>query len=190
MWFFVCHYMEGELRAVKGEGFGVTGWPNAGKVRQKLQQIVNQVQGEVKQMKDVKEILEKEKEKKEEDTPAKGSEVLEDLAKKAKESLEKGTAPGASVVVPVEPEDLEAWAEEMLKELTEGHQAICLKVKAEGVGVCSRCHWRSGCHSCHFAKAVRYYRDRETGGFSRKVMMEKEREGEGEGEGAEEKQSR
>ena len=86
--------------------------------------------------------------------------ALEDIAK---DGLAKG---GAEVggVVPVEAEDLEGWAVGMVKELTPGHQEICYKVQKDGIGVCSKCKWTSGCAACCFIKAVRYWRNQEAKG--------------------------
>ena len=83
---------------------------------------------------------------------------LKDLAAKGENAMDAGGA-DVGCPIPVEGEDLEAWAMGMVDMLTEGHKELCLKVKETGLGVCSRCRWSSGCAPCDFAKAVRYYRD-------------------------------
>ena len=44
-----------------------------------------------------------------------------------------------------------------IDDLAPQHQAAYLKVVEEGVGVCSKCRWRSGCLRCEPVKAWRYY---------------------------------
>ena len=56
------------------------------------------------------------------------------------------------------------WAGAVLEHLSEEHQALCTEVHLSAVdGVhCSRC--TGGCRQCVFWRAVRYWRNIETGG--------------------------
>ena len=53
-----------------------------------------------------------------------------------------------------EEEEEKDWRLEML---STKRRMACLRVLRTGMGVCTKCHWRSGCHMCEFEKAVRYY---------------------------------
>ena len=50
-----------------------------------------------------------------------------------------------------------AWADEQLETLTEEQKDHCLRVKFEGLGVCSRCRYSSGCDRCSYPHAVKYW---------------------------------
>ena len=46
------------------------------------------------------------------------------------------------------------WRYDLLREQGRKH---VLKVAATGLGICSKCRWRHGCHMCDKEKALRYY---------------------------------
>ena len=133
-------------------------------VRDQLLRIVRNIRAEAgKMLKDAVEVG-KIEEAKAKAVDAKGKAIEKELSKEAMKGLAKGGAMEWVEGIPVEDEDLQAWAEGMLELLTEGHQEICRKVKEVGIGVCSKCRWQSGCSGCDWTKAVRYYRHQETTG--------------------------
>ena len=60
-------------------------------------------------------------------------------------------------------ESFQAWAENCVSLLTEAHQAEAASVQLTGLGSCSRCRWGTGCSSCSFPHAVRYFLREELG---------------------------
>ncbi len=69
--------------------------------------------------------------------------------------------------------DIDAHVEALLphmarEDLKAEHREKVLLVEGTGMGVCSRCHWRSGCLSCDAQKAMRYYLKQELTGEERR----------------------
>ena len=49
------------------------------------------------------------------------------------------------------------WANDAAKFLTREAQWECDLIRIDGLGICSKCRWTSGCAKCTYAKAVRYW---------------------------------
>ena len=171
--FYVAWWMEEELRRACGEGWCARGYPtilgNAG-VRTAMCSLFKSLEPvHQKILADMTALQKKEKA---------GEDLYnEAAAKKAKETGEElqtlEAAATAAVlkadfpvgfVFDIEAEGgLEHWAEQMLehKLLFEEHMKDCLRVKARGAGICSSCHYSSGCYRCYWPKTVRYWRNKE-----------------------------
>ena len=54
-------------------------------------------------------------------------------------------------------EHFEGWAAETVEIFPEDLKHRCEVIKLSGLGICARCHWSSGCSSCDWPKAVRYF---------------------------------
>ena len=146
--FFICWYMEEEVRCWLGEPWGLRGWPSCLEVRDQLLRIVKNIQAEAgKMLKDAVEVG-KIEEAKAKAVDAKGKAIEKELSKEAMKGLAEGGAMEWVEGIPVEDDDLHAWAEGMLELMTEGHQELCRKVRETGIGVRSKCRWQSGCTGC------------------------------------------
>ena len=170
---FVMAYLEEDIRVALGEGEKASGWPRAAEVQSRLSALLVKLQPEYKKLAGfqadhesveaaILSMIE---------GPDCGMGFKADLEEQLKlmeEASKAKVEEGEAVVVeekPLEGKDLQKWAEEVLQELTPGHQERCLKVKATGLGVCATCHWLTGCALCDFGKAVRYWRDKEAKGL-------------------------
>jgi len=173
--FFVCHYMEAECRAMLGEGRCSNGWPKPLEVRRALEKFMGnmlpaamKMEAEVKLLEEDEDAAVEAHDKAAAAAAAAGAvgDCLKTLAQKAAAAMNAGMV-GAPEVFDVEEEGgLEVWAERMLAEdlLMQSHKDICLHLKDAGLGVCSSCKWRFGCHRCSWAHAVRYWRFKEVRG--------------------------
>ena len=103
-----------------------------------------------------------------EPTPAAATQAaLEQDLSKAAGGFRTGLEPSgeAAKIHPLENYDSEDdWANAVLEHLSEEHQTLCTEVVMKSIdGVpCSRC--TGGCRHCVFWRAVRYWRNVETGG--------------------------
>ena len=81
------------------------------------------------------------------------------------EVVAPGPLPAAASqeVLDAEAFSLEDWAEKVFEHLTEEHKAIVTEIHLTGIGLCSKCRWKHGCHQCDYHKAVRYWRNFEMG---------------------------
>ena len=70
--------------------------------------------------------------------------------------------------------DVDEWATAVMEHLSEEHQAQCTAVHLNAVDAlpCSRC--TGGCRNCVFWRAVRYWRNIETGGKAAEGYNKKE----------------
>jgi len=173
--FFVCRWMEEECRHLLGEGWFSRGWLRPEQTRQLLENLFQNMLTTAKifQERLANVALGEENVEKEHDAAAAAAkaageigEITLSLKEKANADLTKGDT-GVPIVFDVEEEGgLEHWAEQVLDAglLMDAHREAVLKVKATGAGVCASCRWTSGCHRCHWAKAVRYWRNKEMRG--------------------------
>ena len=84
----------------------------------------------------------------------------------AKEAMSKNDK-GIELEFDVEAEGgLEHWAGLLLEHhlLFPDHEADCLRVQANGAGICSSCEFSAGCYRCYWPKTARYWRNKEMRG--------------------------
>ena len=174
--FYVCWWMEAELRVARGERPFLRGLPQIGGhdgVRARLCSIFNNLEPSHKKMleelqiaadadKAVEEAFNKEALEKAAATGA----ICKSLEEQATEAMFKNQ-PGIGLFFDVDAHGgLEHWAQQMLDShlLLPAHEADALRVKAKGTFVCSSCHFSGGCYKCWWVKTVRYWRRKETRG--------------------------
>ena len=170
---YVMAYLEEDIRVALGQGEKASGWPKPAEVQARLRALLLNLQPEYKKLQGFQ--ADHESVEVAIHCMMEGPDCgmgfkadLEEQLKLMEEFSKAKVEEGGAVVVeekPLEGKDLQKWAEEVLQELTPGHQERCLKVKATGLGVCSTCHWLTGCALCDFGKAVRYWRDKEAKGL-------------------------
>ena len=93
--------------------------------------------------------------------------LMEEL-RKAAEGFRAGDEPTGDAARPVELQDYDTeddWAEAVMKLLSLEHQALCTEVHLKAVDgePCAK-GCSGGCRHCVFWRAVRYWRNVETGG--------------------------
>jgi hypothetical protein len=172
--FFVMWWVEAECRSRLGEGRNRRGWPTAAAVRNDMLKFFVNLEPAAKRMQALLADAAKAEEAKAKSsssaaaTAAASSGAAEEELKKLAGIAAEGMTAGEKgefhlVCVDVETTP-EAWAADIMEFLLPAHRAEVEKVRSFGAGVCSSCRWTSGCHRCLWWKAVRYWRNKETGG--------------------------
>ena len=174
--FFVCWWMEEEVRQALGERPFCRGMPNIGGkggLRSQLCSIfANLESANNKMLEDMKLLSEREAATEEafnKDGAAKAAAVgaiFKTLEEQAKEAMFKSEV-GVDIVFDVEAEGgLEHWAGQVLEAhlLFPAHEADVRRVQAKGTEVCASCHFSSGCYKCWWPKTCRYWRNKEMRG--------------------------
>ena len=158
--FFVCWWMEEEMRQQLGEGWCSRGRIRALDLRRQLERMLINLKPAAKRMLQLAEKASEPEEPKVAEAPPAEHSALSALADHAAADLSAGD-PDAGMPLPVEDDDLEAWAEHVMYLLLPAHRADVERVKAKGTRVCSKCCWSSGCYSCWWPKTCRYWRNKE-----------------------------
>ena len=164
--YFVCWFLEEEMRRSLGECQWSRGSPNVDRQIERLQALVNNVlpvekklQAALKSTKSIAETPLEPAAKTPLDT------ALEDVAAIVLEKKDVGDVPGMDKPFPIADYggDMEAWATDVVALLSDDHQKLVKKVR-ERVGDkgCKGCSYQT-CKRCWWPMTVRYCRMAETG---------------------------
>ena len=150
---FVMFWIEQKCRQMKGETPCSLGWP-CSKIWSdriiKLKKALGDLQ------KGLKADAEKKAEKDEKiEAKTKALEAKALKSKKGKETAAKLEA-AASISFAVVPK-----SKPCLENLSEAAQKHIMLMKLTGKGICSKCHWQSGCFMCSEDKALKYFLKKE-----------------------------
>ena len=164
--YFVCWFLEEEMRRSLGECPWSRGSPNVDRQIDRLQALVNNVlpvekklQAALKSTKSIAETPLEPAAKTPLDT------ALEDVAAIVLEKKDVGDVPGMDKPFPIADYDgdMEAWATDVVALLSDDHQKLVKKVREQvGKEGCKACSYQT-CKRCWWPKTVRYWRTAETG---------------------------
>jgi hypothetical protein len=150
---FVLHWMEQACRSlVLNEAGCSIGWPKSEVWAGRVVKLV--------------ELMEKEQKKLKKEHEASVLKAFADNAKKKAAEAAKGSAASTSAAIEGLKGDASTLATKVpagkpcLENLSPVAQSAVLKASL-GSGVCSKCHWQSGCYMCTGAKALQYWLKKE-----------------------------
>ena len=150
---FVMFWIEQKCRQMKGESPCSMGWPEAKTWSDRIKKLM-------KALKDLQMSLKEDELKKLEkdaklEAKAKANEEKALKSKKGKKTAAEleAIAAATSKAIPK--------SKPCLENLSKAAQEHIMIVKLNGKGICSKCHWQSGCFMCSEDKALKYFLRKE-----------------------------